>query len=184
MKPGFYLVRPELMPVHSRGQESPNSNHFIKAHLFTAIGAISINKILALRTINNLINKAAFVVFIVNFLCPNLWAVAVVLMIIDLHKLASIVPMIEAVGASGIYLSHTLAYFNPIEKWLSPLNSFLLWFAPTTTSVIDTIIAVSLNKHEYSTFKKLGKLIADIVPHNSRNCCNCYQTPSAKTKST
>jgi len=50
--------------------------------------------------------------------------------------------------------------------------------------MINTIIAVSLNKHEFSTFKKLGKLIADTVSHNSRNCCYCYQTPSAKTKST
>jgi len=61
---------------------------------------------------------------------------------------------------------------------------FLLWFALTTTSLIDTIIAVSLYKHEDSIFKKLGKLIADNVPYNSRNCCNCYQKKSAKAKST
>ena len=61
---------------------------------------------------------------------------------------------------------------------------FFLWFALTTTSMIDTIIAVALNKHESSTFKKLGKLTADNVPHNSRKCCNCYQTKSAKAKST
>jgi hypothetical protein len=79
---------------------------------------------------------------------------------------------------------HTIAYFNPIEQWLSPLKFFWLWFAPTTTSMIDKIIAVALNKHEYSTFKKLGKLIADTVPHNSSSCCYCYQTPSAKAKST
>jgi hypothetical protein len=50
--------------------------------------------------------------------------------------------------------------------------------------MIDTIIAVALNKHESSTFKKLGKLIAATVPHNSRNYCNCYQTPSVEAKST
>jgi len=99
-------------------------------------------------------------------------------------KLALILPRIEAVGASVIYLSHTIAYFNPIEQWLSQIKSFLLWFAPPTTSMIDTIIAVALNKHQASTFKKLGKLMADNVFHNSRNCCNCYQTPSAKAKST
>jgi len=94
------------------------------------------------------------------------------------------VPKIEAVGASLIYLSHTLAYFNSIEQWLSQLNFFLLWFAPPTTFMVDIIIAVALNKHQASTFKKLGKLMADNVPHNSRNCCYCYQTPSAKAKST
>jgi hypothetical protein len=61
---------------------------------------------------------------------------------------------------------------------------FFLWFAPSTTSMIDTIIAFALNKHEYSTFKKLAKLIADNVPHNSRNFCYCYQMKSAKAKST
>ena len=50
--------------------------------------------------------------------------------------------------------------------------------------MIDTIIADALNKYEYSTFKKLPKLIAGNVPHNSRSCCNCYQTKSAKAKST
>jgi hypothetical protein len=35
-------------------------------------------------------------------------------------------------------------------------------------SMMDTIIAVALNKHESSTSKKLGKLIADNVAHNSR----------------
>lgn len=100
------------------------------------------------------------------------------------HKLALILPRIEPVGASVIYLSPTLAYFNPIEQWLSQLKSFLLWFAPPTTSMIDRMMAVALNKYESSRFKKLGKLIADNVPHNSRNSCNCYQTQSAKAKST
>jgi len=67
MKPGFYWVRRELMLVHSRGQEDPNSNHFIEAHLFTALGVISINKLLALMTRNDSMNRAAFVVFIEKF---------------------------------------------------------------------------------------------------------------------
>ena len=39
----------------------------------------------------------------------------------------------------------TLAYFNSIELWWSQLKSFLRRLAPTTTSMIDTIIAVALN---------------------------------------
>jgi hypothetical protein len=50
-------------------------------------------------------------------------------------------------------------------------------------SLIVSIIAVALNKHESSTSKKLGKLITDNVAQNSRNCCNCYQRKSAKAKS-
>jgi hypothetical protein len=41
-------------------------------HSFTAIGAISINQLLALVTRNDSINGAAFVVFIEKFLCFKL----------------------------------------------------------------------------------------------------------------
>ena len=116
-----------------------------------------------------------------NFLCFILGSISLVLMEeIRGNKLALILPRIEAVGASVICLSHTFAYFNPLEQWLSPL----IFFAITTMSLIVSIIAVALNKHESSTSKKLGKLITDNVAHNSRKCCNCYQRPSAKAKST
>ena len=100
------------------------------------------------------------------------------------HKLALIIPKIESVGANIICLSPTLAYFNSMEQWWSPFKYFLFLFAPNPTSMIDTIIVVAITKHPASTFKKLGKLMADNVPHNSRNCCYCYQRKSAKAKST
>jgi putative transposase len=61
------------MAVHSRGQESPKSNHFIEAHSCTAIGAISINKLLALMTKNDSMNGSALVVFIEKLLSLQLW---------------------------------------------------------------------------------------------------------------
>ncbi|MEG4346414.1 transposase [Microcoleus sp. A003_D6] len=71
----------------------------------TAIGAISINKVLAL-TMNDSMDGQAFAVFIEKFLCPELGKGAVVVMDnLPAHKLASIVPMIEACGASVICLS-------------------------------------------------------------------------------
>jgi hypothetical protein len=70
-----------------------------------------------------------------------------------------------------------------MEKWWLSLKYFLLLFAPDTTSMIDTMIGVALTKHPASTFKKLGKLMADNVPHNSSSCCYCYQRKSAKAKS-
>ena len=100
------------------------------------------------------------------------------------HKLSLLLPTIKAIGASIICLFHTITYFNFLKQWLSQLNFFWLWFAHHTTSIIDTIIAVALTKHEYSTSNKLRKLRADNVFHNSRNCCNCYHTKSAKAKST
>ncbi len=119
---------------------------FYPAAKVTAIGAISINKVLALMTMNNSRDGQAFAVFIEKFLCPQLWTGAVVVIDnLSAHKLASIVPMIEAVGASVICLSPYSPDFNPIEHWWSQLKSFLRIFSPTTTSMIDKIIAVALN---------------------------------------
>ncbi len=53
---------------------------FYRAHSFTAIAASSINKLSEFMTRNDLINKAAFVVFIEIFLFFKLWAGAVGLM--------------------------------------------------------------------------------------------------------
>jgi putative transposase len=134
------------MPVHNQAQKPPKLNPFIARHSFTAIGAVSINKVLALMTMNDSMDGQAFTVFIDKFLGPQLWAGAVVVMDnLPAHKLASIVPMIEVYGASVICLSPYSPDFNPIELWWSQLKSFLRRFAPTTTSMIDTIIAVALN---------------------------------------
>lgn len=89
---------------------------------------------------------AAFDVFTEKILCPRLWPGAVVVMDnLSAHKLASVVSKIEAVGASVIYLSPYSPEFNPIELWWSQLKSFLRSFAPTTTSMIDKIIAVAID---------------------------------------
>ena len=78
------------------------------------------------------------------------------------HKIASIAPMIEAVGASTINLSPYYPDFNPIELWWSQLKSLLRQFSPTTTKMVDTIIAVALDlinpKHLKNWFT---------------NCCYC-----------
>jgi transposase len=77
---------------------------------------------------------------------PNLWSGAVVVMDnLSAHKLDSIVPMIEAVGAKVICLSSYSPDFNPIELWWSQLKSFLRSFAPTTTEMVDKLISVALD---------------------------------------
>ncbi|NQE37985.1 transposase [Microcoleus asticus] len=55
-----------------------------------------------------------------KFLVPELWVGAVVVMDnLPAHKMASIAPMIQAVGASIINLSPYSPDFNPIELWWS-----------------------------------------------------------------
>ncbi len=73
----------------------------------------------------------ALEVFIEKFLVPELWVGAVVVMDnLPADKMASIAPMIEAVGASIINLSPYSPDFNPIELWWSQLKSFLRKFSP------------------------------------------------------
>jgi len=89
---------------------------FYRSAKVTAIGAISINKVLALMTMNESMDGRAFAVFIEKLLCPQLWPGAVVVMDnLPAHKLASIEPMINAVGAGVICLSPYSPDFNPIE---------------------------------------------------------------------
>lgn len=134
--------------THARSQPGTRVSElkpFYRGAKITAIGAISLQKVLALMTLNDSMDGAAFQVFVEQCLCPQLWSGAVVVMDnLPAHKLASIIPKIEAVGASVIYLSPYSPDFNPIELWWSQLKSFLRSFAPTTASRVDIIIAVAL----------------------------------------
>ncbi|MEG4213117.1 transposase [Microcoleus sp. S13_B4] len=146
MKQGFCA---RLARTHARSQPRTRLSSlkpFYRGAKVTAIGAFSINKVLAVMTMDDSMEAAAFAVFIEKFLCPQLWAGAVVVMDnLPAHKLASIVPTIESVGASVICLSPDSPDFNPIELWWSQLKSFLRRFAPTNASMIERIIAVALN---------------------------------------
>jgi transposase len=155
-----------LARTHARSEQGTRAydlKPFYRGAKVTAIGAISINKVVALMTMDDSMNGKAFEVFIENFLVPELWVGAVVVMDnLPAHKLASITPMIEAVGAKVIDLSPYSPDFNPIELWWSQLKSFLRGFAPTTAEMVDTIIAIALDL---------------INPQHLRNwfsnCCYC-----------
>jgi len=146
-----------------RGSRVKELKPFYRGAKVTLVGAMTQKEILALMTLNGSLDGAAYKVFIEHFLIPNLWPGAVVVMDnLAVHKLASIVPKIEAVGASVIYLSPYSPDFNPIELWWSQLKSFVLGFTPATSSMIDKILAVALNL---------------INPQHLRNwfahCCYC-----------
>ncbi len=138
-----------LARTHARSQQGTRAydqKPFYRGAKITVIGAISLKKVVALMTMNNSMDSKAFDVFIEKFLAPQLWTGAVVVMDnLPAHKLASIEPMIEAVGAKVICLSSYSPDFNPIELWWSQLKSFLRSFAPTTTEMVDTLISVALD---------------------------------------
>ena len=136
---------------------------FYRGKKVTLIGAISMNKVLAVMTMDNSMDGNAFHVFVEKFLVPQLWAGAVVIMDnLSAHDITAITPLIEAVGASVINLSPYSPDFNPIEHWWSQLKAFIKTFSPKTTKMVDTLISVAL------------KLINPIHLRNwFANCCYC-----------
>ncbi len=119
---------------------------FYRGALVTVIGAISLKKIVALMTLNGAMDGCAFEVFVAKCLVPQLWSGAVVVMDnLPAHKLASILPLIREAGADVLNLSPYSPDFNPIELWWSQLKSFLRQFSPTTTTMVDTLLATALD---------------------------------------
>lgn len=138
-----------LARTHARSQKGTRAydlKPFYRGEKVTAIGAISLKKVVALMTMDDSMDGKAFEVFIEKFLVPQLWSGAVVVMDnLSAHKLDSTTPLIEAVGAKVICLSPYSPDFNPIELWWSQLKSFLRGFSPTTTKMVDTLIAIALD---------------------------------------
>jgi putative transposase len=139
------------------------SKPFYRGAKVTVIGAVSLKQVLAVMTLNSSMDGQAFKVFVEKCLIPQLWSGAVVVMDnVPAHKVTSIEPLIQAVGASVLYLSPYSPDFNPIEHWWSQLKAFLRQFSPTTTIRVDTLIATALDlvnpKHLQNWFT---------------NCCYC-----------
>ena len=72
--------------------------------------------------------------------------VTILLPIFFYHKLAqSLLTMGLGLVVTPPGLSPYSPDFNPIELWWSQLKSLLRQFSPTTTKMVDTIIAVALD---------------------------------------
>jgi len=157
-----------LTRTHARstqGSRVYDLKPFYRGARVTVIGAISMSKVVALMTLNGSMDGDAFQVFVKECLVPQLWENAVIVMDnLPAHKIAAIEPLIKAVGANVLNLSPYSPDFNPIELWWSQLKSFLRQFSPTTTKMVDVLIATALDlvnpKHLRNWFT---------------NCCYCTQ---------
>lgn len=155
-----------LTRTHARsphGQRVYDLKPFYRGAKVTVIGAVSLKKVLAVMTLNGSMDGDAIDVFIKKCLVPQLWPGASVVMDnLPAHKIATIEPLIKAVGANVLNLSPYSPDFNPIEHWWSQLKAFLRQFSPTTTKMVDTLIATALDlvnpKHLKNWFT---------------NCCYC-----------
>lgn len=129
-----------------RGTRVYDLKPFYRGAKVTVIGAISIQEVLTVMTLDDSMNGKAFEVFIKQCLVPKLWSGAVVVMDnLPAHKISAITTLIESAGASVLLLSPYSPDFNPIELWWSQLKAFLRQFSPTTTKMVDTLIATALD---------------------------------------
>lgn len=138
-----------LTRTHARsphGQRVYDLKPFYRGTKVTVVGAITINKVLAVMTLNGSMDGNAFEVFVEKCLLPQLWSGAVVVMDnVPSHKVAAIERLIQSVGAGVQYLSPYSPDFNPIEHWWSQLKAFLRQFSPSTTKMVDILIATALD---------------------------------------
>jgi transposase len=128
------------------GSRAYDFKPFYRGSKVSVIGAITSSKILAVMTIDKSMNSDVFEVYISKLLVPQLWPGAVVVMDnLPAHKVDVITPLIEAVGARVLYMSPYSPEFNPIENWWSQLKAFLRQFSPTTSRMVDILIATAMD---------------------------------------
>jgi putative transposase len=80
-----------------RGTRAYAVKPFYHEKKVTVIGAISLNRVVALMTMDNSMDGKAFEVFIEQCLVPQLWTTVVVMDNLPAHKVDSITSMIESV---------------------------------------------------------------------------------------
>jgi transposase len=73
--------------------------------------------------------------------------------------------LIESAGATLLNLSPYSPDFNPIELWWSQLKAFLRQFSPTTTKMVDVLLATAL---DLVNTKHLKKLLSNNLPSVER----------------
>lgn len=155
-----------LTRSHARaapGERAYDYKPFYRGSKVSVIGAITVSKVLAVMTLDDSMDAAAFKVYVSKCLVPQLWKGAVVIMDnLPAHKVKAITPLIEAVGAKILYLSPYSPEFNPIEHWWSQLKAFLRQFSPKTSKRVDLLIKIAIHL---------------INPNHLRNwfahCCYC-----------
>lgn len=138
-----------IMRTHARalpGERAYDFKPFYRGSKVSVIGAITVSKVLAVMTIDDSMDAAAFQVYVSKCLVPQLWKGAVLVMDnLPAHKGKAIAPLIEAVGARVLYLSPYSPEFNPIEHWWSQLKVFLRQFSPMTSKRVDTLIKIAMD---------------------------------------
>lgn len=109
------------------------------------MGAMTLTKVLAIKTISKGMNGQDFQQFLREELAPHLWEGAVVVMDnLPAHQVKGVIKIIEDAGASILYLSPYSPEFNPIEHLWSQLKIFLRKFSPKTEKAVAQLLKIAL----------------------------------------
>ena len=157
-----------LMRTHARaapGVRAYDFKPFYRGAKVSVIGAITLSKALAVMTMDDSMDGAAFEVYVCQCLVPQLWPGAVVVMDnLPAHKVKAIALLIEAAGAKILWMSPYSPEFNPIEHWWSQVKALMRRYAPTTSKQVDAVMAMAMDL---------------LDPKHLRNwfahCCYCPQ---------
>jgi transposase len=109
--------RGERAEVSEPGHHGPNTS---------VIGAMSLNGIDAMMTIEGAIDTVVFDLYVEHFLVPELVEGDIVLLDnVTFHHSQRAIRLIEAAGAKVIHLPAYSPDFNPIEECISKIKSIL-----------------------------------------------------------
>lgn len=152
-----------LIARSKKGERIYDFKPFYRGARVTAVGAISIKEILALKTLGESMKGQDFYKFVEEELVPKLWPGAVVVMDnLKAHKVAGVKEMIEAVGAKVLYLSPYSPEFNPIEHLWWQLKAFIRRFTPKNKEAVTKLLELGV---------KLCS--SEQLTHYFTHCCYC-----------
>ncbi|MEG3438633.1 transposase [Pannus brasiliensis CCIBt3594] len=120
-----------------KGQRLYDLEAIYRGKNLTAIGAISLKRVLAFETLTKAMNGEEFKKFLRERLIPELWKGAALIMdTLSARKVEGVEETLREVGVKVIYLSLYSLEFNPIEHLWSELKSFARRFAPKTEGAL------------------------------------------------
>jgi putative transposase len=160
---GLLLGLMRLLGRSQKGTRVYDIKPFYRGTRVTVVGAITQQKVLALKAMTQSMNGEQFKHFLREDLAPQLWSGAVVVMDnLPAHKVEGVEEILAAVGARVLYLAPYSPEFNPIEHWWWELKAFMRQFVPKTREAVEGLL-------------NLGVLLSSskILRNYFAHCCYC-----------
>lgn len=156
MKPGDLVFIDEsgsnaaMSPEYAwanKGDRAIDKRLFMHTPNVTIIGALTIEGLTAMMTLEGAADGPAFLTYVQNILVPTLRpGQTVVLDNVRIHKVAGVEEAIVAAGCDILYLPAYSPEFNPIEECWSKLKHLLRKARPNSFAAINNALAELLDE--------------------------------------